>query len=119
MSGPDIQAIIDKYGRPVYEDALRQVYVQVAIDVAWIILLCIFLLVALGYVLPRALKAYRTKKAEGDYSDTTGYEVGGIFGGIAIVAAVAAILILATDIAGFLLNPAWAAIQIILRAAGH
>lgn len=38
MSADDIQKLIDKYGQPAFDAAMRQVWVNLASDVLWIVI---------------------------------------------------------------------------------
>lgn len=117
MSSPDIQKLIDKYGLPVWDAAMRQVYVSVAIDLFWIALLIVAFIVAVK-ALQWALRRIKEEKATGSgYEPEFGYQIGAgliaVGGGVSLLVMV----LIATQVVSYLLNPAWAAISIILGAA--
>lgn len=109
MNPNDVQAIIDKYGRPAWEAAQRQVWVNVTTDLMWMIAL-----LALAVVIWRQLGRVR---AWHDSLDSYDKDLGWAFGlaGTRVVPGILILIafIVATGIVQTLLNPQWQAIQIL------
>lgn len=116
MNPTDIQAIIDKYGRPVYEAALRQVYVHIAVRAVWIVLILVVLAVVGLKLVPWLRRGYRKAKDDGGYDSDMGWIVGLAVTGLLSAVLVIAIPLLLTNEASDILNPTWAAISIIIGA---
>lgn len=116
VSPTDVQGIVEKYGRPVYEAALRQVYVHIAVRAFWIVLLAVLLGVIAFKVVPFLRRGYRQAKDAGGYDADMWWIIGGVVTGIVTLVLVIALPLLLTDEASDILNPTWAAISIIIGA---
>jgi hypothetical protein len=113
----NIQSIIDKYGQAVYDAALRQVYINVAMDLFWIGLV-LGLWIASIRMFPWLIKTGEEASKKGAYNDDAiPYILTGIALGIFDMIGVVIFLVALTEIVNNLLNPTWAAIHIILSTA--
>lgn len=106
MNGPQIQALIDKYGQPAWNAAQRQVWVNFWTDIA----VAGVLLILMAGLIVLATKADAVRRRDSFSMGDAAEVLCGIF---AVVAALGAIgfMISAVQI---LANPEWAAIQTLI-----
>lgn len=112
MNPTDIQQLVQKYGQAVYDAALRQVYIDTVTFALW----AIVALAAFFGMLRGASWARRHRENAGSY-DAGDWMLGSIFFyiGAGIFALITGLLV--TQAIVYVVNPTWAAIQIILGAA--
>lgn len=106
MNGPDIQALIDKYGEPAWIAAQRQIWVNFWSDIAGVVVL---LILAVGLVI-LAKKADAMRRRD---SYSMGDVAEGLCALFAVLATLGAIAFAVTAIQ-ILANPEWAAIQTLI-----
>lgn len=116
MNPTDIQQIIDKYGRPVWDAALHQVFVNVGMGVAHN-LIAVFVVVLLWFWAAPGIRRFIIAHPDrGDSEEETLAWAVGTTTVLRVVLFIVACIVVGNFISltGQLLNPQWAAIQIII-----